>query len=122
MGCSGGGGNSGTATPSVDPQLPKAVQVTEYAAMGDLTNVKALVESDSKLVNARDSMRRTALHRAAFNGHKNIVQYLLDQGANPSATDNAGQTAGEAAREGVHIDIGKIIDQAAADKAQKKSQ
>jgi len=37
--------------------------------------------------------RRTALHLAASEGYGNIVQYLLERGANPNARDRFGGTA-----------------------------
>ena len=35
---------------------------------------------------------RTPLHFAAYRGHKDVVQILLDKGADPSRTDNSGCT------------------------------
>lgn len=36
---------------------------------------------------------RTALHKAAFNGHHRIVQLLLNHGADPRLMDNEAHTA-----------------------------
>lgn len=42
---------------------------------------------------------RTALMEAAAGGYLNIVQYLLDKGANPSLKDREGKTALDLAQE-----------------------
>ena len=43
-------------------------------------------------VNARDSGGSTHLHQEAINGHKEIVELLIAEGANVNAKDDDGAT------------------------------
>lgn len=49
------------------------------------------------VINLKDVWGRTALHWAAINGHAREVQFLLDFGADDTATDMAGESALEMA-------------------------
>ena len=62
---------------------------TFFAAVerGDLDAVRALVVADATLVSARDETGATALHYAAFNGHRAIVELLHSAGADLNAHD-----------------------------------
>jgi len=51
----------------------------------------------------------TALHRAAGHGNVEVVQLLLDAGADTSAQDEAGQTAHDMAMHGVYLDAEELI-------------
>jgi hypothetical protein len=55
---------------------------------GDLETVRAMVSAAPKLVRARDGTGATALHLAAFNGHRAIVELLLASGAEINARDD----------------------------------
>ena len=41
---------------------------------------------------ARDSWGFTPLHRAAYNGQRDVVEFLINQGSDPNATNNFGLT------------------------------
>lgn len=58
------------------------------AKKGDLAGLKALLESDSNLINAQDSDGSTALHCAAWKGHATVVDYLLAAGAEVNKHNN----------------------------------
>jgi hypothetical protein len=60
--------------------------------MGNLEMVKELVESHSVGVNEVDYTDRTALHAAAAAGHAEIVQYLVEHGADRTIQDSWGIT------------------------------
>jgi ankyrin repeat protein len=65
-----------------------ADQIHELAQKGDLEGVKALIEKNPELVNARDKDGRSPLHWASRGVHLEIVKFLVDQGANVNAADS----------------------------------
>ena len=76
--------------PSVE--IPGAVKLCYYAHAGNLEMVKELIESHSVGVNEMDYTDRTALHAAAAAGHAEIVQYLVEHGADRTIQDSWGIT------------------------------
>lgn len=67
-------------------------QVLTAAEDGNLESLKDLIENNPSLLSARDVDGYTALHRAAYSGHTDIVGYLLSIGANPEWNTNDGWT------------------------------
>ena len=63
------------------------VPLLDAAARGDLVKVKKLLESDRKAVEMQDSYGWTALHWAAVLHHREMVQHLLERGADPNVKD-----------------------------------
>lgn len=63
-------------------------KLIEAAKRGDLNDVKAVLDGHPELVNQRDQSGATALHYAAFGGHRPVAQELVRQGANINAADN----------------------------------
>jgi len=57
-----------------------------------LSLLRALVEEDASLVNAKDVDGRTPLHWAAFSGAADIASYLIDHKADVNAQDESGWT------------------------------
>ncbi len=57
------------------------------ASNGNYEKVKKLVSNNRDLVNERDLNNKTALHFAAFAGHPEIVEYLIENGADVNAKD-----------------------------------
>lgn len=61
-------------------------------------------------VDARNGQGGTALHTAAFTGHRQIVELLLERGADAHATRNDGKTPAGIARERGHIAIAGLLE------------
>ena len=60
----------------------------EAVKQGDRESVRAVLESDARLANQKDASGATPLHYAALNGHRQIVQLLLERGADINSTDS----------------------------------
>lgn len=65
-------------------QLEKLIEAVERA---DLAEVTSLLEGHPELVHERDQSGATALHYAAFGGHRPIVEQLVKRGADVNARD-----------------------------------
>jgi ankyrin repeat protein len=65
-------------------QLENLIEAVER---GDLADVTGILEVHPELVHERDESGATALHYAAFGGHRPIVEQLVKQGADLNATD-----------------------------------
>jgi ankyrin repeat protein len=63
-------------------------KLIEAAKRGGLADVRAIVHGHAELINQRDNSGATALHHAAFGGHRSVVQELVRQGAEINATDS----------------------------------
>jgi ankyrin repeat protein len=59
----------------------------EAAKRGDVAEVRAIVHRNVELINQRDPSGATALHHAAFGGHRDVVRVLVQQGADINARD-----------------------------------
>lgn len=62
-------------------------ELIEAAKRGDLEQVRGLLQAGRELVNQRDESGATPLHYAALNGHRPVVQLLVQQGADPNSRD-----------------------------------
>jgi ankyrin repeat protein len=62
-------------------------KLIDAATQGNLAEVKAALDGHPELVNQRDQSGATALHYAAFGGHRAVVQELVTRGADINATD-----------------------------------
>jgi ankyrin repeat protein len=60
---------------------------------GNTDAVRALLRSDRSLVNVRDSSGATPLMDGSLYAGEDLLKLLLDQGADPNVTNNAGATA-----------------------------
>jgi ankyrin repeat protein len=68
--------------------LAFAGPIHDAARKGDVKKVQALLQGDPKLVNDKDNQGNTPLHVAALHGQLNVVQALLDAGADVNAKNN----------------------------------
>ncbi|KAG2379050.1 hypothetical protein C9374_007688 [Naegleria lovaniensis] len=67
------------------------------AQWGNLAIVKLLVDEFGATIN-HQSLIGTALHWATYNGHFEVMKFLLSKGADKTLTNKDGQTAEEIAR------------------------
>ena len=65
---------------------------------GDLEHVKLLVEQGIVNVNERDERGATLAHKAAGQGHLEILQWLIEMGASMDLTTQSGETPKDVAR------------------------
>ena len=62
----------------------------ESGEFGDVKSMRALLSTFPHIINCADSDGYTALHRASYNGHRDAIQFLLEQGADTSARTQDG--------------------------------
>jgi len=67
-----------------DNSLDKLI---EAARRGSVEDLKAVIRSHPELVRERDGTGATALHYAAFGGHRDAARLLVEAGADINATD-----------------------------------
>lgn len=67
--------------------MPEFKELISASKRGALDDVKALVHDRPELVSLRDEVGATALHHAAFGGHRAVAQFLVQSGADINARD-----------------------------------
>ena len=63
-------------------------KLIEAAKCGNLAEVRAIAQGHDELINRKDRLGATALHHAAFGGHRGVVRALVERGANINAADS----------------------------------
>jgi uncharacterized protein len=63
--------------------------IFEACRKGDLEEVKRLYASDKNVINAYDFKGFTPLILAVYNQSQDVVEFLLEKGADPNAKDAA---------------------------------
>ena len=78
---------------TTDDQLPYLLgRACTAAHLGDLAKLKEVVDEHPDVLSGSDYDLRTPLHVAASQGNLEVVQYLLEKGANANAEDRWGCT------------------------------
>ena len=70
-----------------------ALSIHNAAKQGNLEEVMRLIQEDTEIVDVHNENDDSALHLASFNGHVEVVSYLLDHGANIDKNGSYGGTA-----------------------------
>ena len=83
--------------------------ILEAARSGDLELVQTILDSDTTAIGMSNDRGSTALHFAAENGHIQIVELLLDLGADLEAIDVDGDTPLMCAAIGGHSEVFKML-------------
>jgi len=68
--------------------MDRTEQLFDAGERGDIDEVRVLLSDDRSLARARDFDGATALHHAAFRGHRAIVSLLCTSGADLNARDD----------------------------------
>jgi pectate lyase len=63
------------------------MSLQEAAAIGDIGLIRSLIEEGVDVNGREDPIFKTALHRAAIGGHKDVAELLLAKGADVNARD-----------------------------------
>jgi len=63
-------------------------RLMDVAKRGDLDALRSLARDHAELLNAKDDTVATALHYGAFEGHSEVAQFLVEQGADVNARDD----------------------------------
>jgi ankyrin repeat protein/L-ascorbate metabolism protein UlaG (beta-lactamase superfamily) len=69
-----------------------ADDIHEAIQQGDLTKTQSLIAKNPTLLNAKTEEGRTPLHVAVMGGHKELMEFLIQKGANIDALDAEGRT------------------------------
>ncbi len=69
--------------------FPDSINIHEAAKKGSLEEVKAFLNNGEN-VDVKDKHGMTPLYYAAVNGHKNVCEYLISQGADVDAGSEFG--------------------------------
>ncbi|WKY16439.1 hypothetical protein Q1695_001242 [Nippostrongylus brasiliensis] len=64
----------------------------KHAENGSLDDLREMLEKDQHLLSCADEDGYTALHRAAYNDHVEVVSFLLERGADAEARTKQGWT------------------------------
>jgi ankyrin repeat protein len=105
----------GSAAPAAAPRAPSAPpadvgELLDAVKRGDLARVQQIVRDSPSLVNARDAQfGATPLHWAALRGNKDIVVFLIAQGADVTATNRDGETPLRVAERAGKTEVAQIL-------------
>lgn len=91
------------------------LELIEAAEKGNIDIVSCLLKGSGVDKNFQDKDGKTAFHIAAYNGHLEVVNALLDAGVNVNLSNIHGLTALHRAASGGHLEVVNALLQAGAD-------
>src|SRR5271169_1835467 len=68
--------------------MPDLENLIEAAQQGNVDRAMEILDRESALCNVKDATGATPLHYAALNGHRQLVQLLVEREANVNAADD----------------------------------
>jgi len=81
------------------------------AKEGDMEKVKSLLAENPDKIDDKDPIYGyTPLHRAAHQGHYEVAEYLLDQGADVNAESKKGETPLKLARQQENMEVADLLE------------
>jgi len=93
----------------VQTSKSKTTELLDAATSGNFNVVKALIEENPNLINYKNENGVSVLHRAAIQGSKIIVQYLIDNNAEVCAEDRWGKTPFIYAKDRGHDKVADLL-------------
>ena len=85
------------------------MELLHYAALGDLASLKRLAIMKDCDLNFGDYDGRTALHLAASEGHRDVVNYLIESHISINPTDRWGNTPLDDANRGMFVEVIELL-------------
>ena len=79
------------------------------AEAGDLEGVKTALDQGAEISATDEWMKQTALHKAASQGHVEIVEYLIEKGADVLLLDGVDMTPLHLAARDGRIRVAKVL-------------
>ena len=105
----GGGDGSPEAMTAALPQSKLHWQLGEAAVQGQLEQVKELLQSKANIEARNGDLLQTPLHLAAENGHRELVELLLEKNAKIEAKRRDTQTPLHLAAENGHRELVELL-------------
>lgn len=93
----------------------EAAEIHDAASKGDLVTVKTLLSENPDLANAADEKGSAPLHSACYEGHPEVVEFLLEKGADIEALNGRGFTPLQLAVYGGRRDVVELLLEKGAD-------
>ncbi|MHC4425345.1 MAG: ankyrin repeat domain-containing protein [Planctomycetota bacterium] len=91
------------------------LSLQEAAGVGKINLVRFLIDGGSEVDGREDGFLKTALHRTAMSGHKNVAEFLLAKGAEVNARDSVVASALHYAADKGHKEIAELLIGSGAD-------